>query len=126
MAITSVLSKGAVVGAADKLNMAVQSFVSCTDDKDEVVDERQRQLIIEGAHAVLNAVETHNHMWRDMGMRISQYSAAQLFYEWKAFDAIPLEGSISFADLAAATGTEEALISKEYPQTSQPFVVQPC
>lgn len=115
MATSATLSKDAVVLATDKLNTAVQSFVSHFDDEDGAVDEAQRQQIIEAAHAVLNAVEKHNHMWWDMGMRLSQYSAAQLFYEWKAFDAIPLEGSISFADLAAATGTEEILMSMEYP-----------
>ena len=104
-------SKGTVADAAEKLNAAVQDFVTHADDTDDVMDKAQRRQNIDAAHTVLNAVETHHDMWRDMSMKMAQYSAAQLFYEWKAFDLIPLEGSISYPELAAATETEEALMS---------------
>lgn len=113
MAGTPVLSQDALVSAFDELKIAVQSLVSHNGDKDGFMDKSQRFKVIEAAHAILNAVETHQDMWRGMGLNLSQYSSAQLFYEWKAFDALPLQGGISFADLAAATGVEEALISKK-------------
>ncbi|KAK3346374.1 O-methyltransferase-domain-containing protein [Lasiosphaeria hispida] len=39
-------------------------------------------------------------------------AAWNLFMEWKAFDLIPLDGSISIADLAAALSASESLVSR--------------
>lgn len=47
-------------------------------------------------------------------MDIARLAASQLFYKWGGFEAIPVEGSISYQDLAVATKSEEALLS-EYP-----------
>lgn len=45
-------------------------------------------------------------------MDIARFAASQLFYKWGAFEAIPVEGSISYQDLAVATKSEEALLSE--------------
>lgn len=44
-------------------------------------------------------------------MHIARLAASELFHKWGAFDAIPVEGSISYQDLAVATKSEEALLS---------------
>lgn len=44
-------------------------------------------------------------------MDIARFAACQLFYKWGAFEAIPVQGSISYQDLAVATKSEEALLS---------------
>lgn len=44
-------------------------------------------------------------------MDIARIAACQLLYKWGAFEAIPVEGSISYQDLADATEAEEALLS---------------
>lgn len=45
-------------------------------------------------------------------MEIARFAAAQLFFKWGGFEAIPVEGRISYQDLAVATKAEEALISQ--------------
>lgn len=37
-----------------------------------------------------------------------------IFMEWKVFDKIPLEGSISLKELAESVGAEESLISSSH------------
>lgn len=49
-------------------------------------------------------------------MEIARFAASQLFFKWGGFETIPVEGSISYQDLAAATKSEEALLS-EYRKT---------
>lgn len=44
-------------------------------------------------------------------MDIARFAACQLLFKWGAFEAIPVEGSISYQDLAIATKAEEALLS---------------
>lgn len=48
----------------------------------------------------------------EANMEIARFAASQLLYKWGAFEAIPVEGSISYQDLAVATKAEEALLSK--------------
>lgn len=64
--------------------------------------------------------KTASRLWEHIGyladtfeanMDIARIAAAQLFYKWGGFEAIPVEGSISYQDLAVATKSEEALLS---------------
>jgi hypothetical protein len=48
----------------------------------------------------------------EVNMDIARLAACQLLFKWGAFEAIPVEGSISYPDLAVATKAEEALLSK--------------
>lgn len=45
-------------------------------------------------------------------MEIARFAASQLFFKWGGFEAIPVEGSMSYQDLAVATKSEEALLSE--------------
>jgi hypothetical protein len=42
---------------------------------------------------------------------MAEMGAIRIFMKLKAFDKIPLDGSISYQDLATSLGAEEALIS---------------
>lgn len=42
---------------------------------------------------------------------MAEMGAIRMFMKIRAFDKIPLEGTISYKDLAASLGAEEALIS---------------
>lgn len=48
----------------------------------------------------------------EANMEIARFTACQLLYKWGAFEAIPVDGSISYQDLANAIKAEEALLSK--------------
>ncbi|KAG8162552.1 hypothetical protein KVR01_008317 [Diaporthe batatas] len=94
----------------DQLNAAVQGF--CSSDVDDAADKAQRQKIIEAAQNVLNSVKRPDDIWVDMNMDIARMAACQLLYKWGAFEAIPVDGSISYQDLAVATDAEEALLRR--------------
>ncbi|KAK7727186.1 hypothetical protein SLS63_007237 [Diaporthe eres] len=95
----------------DQLNAAVQGFSASDDGVGDAVDKAQRQRIIEAAQKVLNAVKKPDDVWVDSNMDIARIAASQLFYKWGGFEAIPVDGSISYQDLAVATKSEEALLS---------------
>lgn len=42
---------------------------------------------------------------------MAEMGAIRMFMKMRAFDKIPLDGTISYKDLAASLGAEEALIS---------------
>ncbi|KAI2463278.1 S-adenosyl-L-methionine-dependent methyltransferase [Annulohypoxylon bovei var. microspora] len=43
---------------------------------------------------------------------LSEWACLRMFMKWKFFDKIPLEGGISYQELAASIGAEEALVSR--------------
>ncbi|KAI1399380.1 S-adenosyl-L-methionine-dependent methyltransferase [Hypoxylon fuscum] len=43
---------------------------------------------------------------------LSEWACIRMYMEWKFFDKIPLEGSISYQKLANSIGAEEALVSR--------------
>lgn len=105
-------TKQEVVGALDSLTAAVHDFVSKSPTNGEYNTgvALQRQRIVDAAKTLVNSVNTPDDEWVAMLMQVSFYGAARLFYEWKGFEFIPAEGSVSYAKLAAATETEEALL----------------
>ena len=62
-------------------------------------------LALAGVHGAL-ITETDASM-RQMG----EMSAIRMFMKMRAFDKIPMEGSISYKDLADSLNAEEALVS---------------
>ncbi|POS73478.1 O-methyltransferase [Diaporthe helianthi] len=96
----------------DQLDVAAKSFCTSNDDVGDVVNKAQRQQIIEAAQKVLNVVKGPDDVWVDINMDIARIAACQLLYKWGAFEAIPVEGSISYQDLADATEAEEALLRR--------------
>lgn len=45
-------------------------------------------------------------------IQLSEWASIRMFMKWKFFDRIPLKGSISYEELAASIGAEEALVSR--------------
>ncbi|KAI3392444.1 hypothetical protein diail_5688 [Diaporthe ilicicola] len=101
-----------VKDATDQLNAAVDSLCATDGTVSDAVDKAQRQQVIEAAHKVLNAVQRPDDVWVEMHMNIARMAACELFYRWGAFEAIPVQGSISYRDLAVATKSEEALLRR--------------
>lgn len=101
-----------IKAATEELSAAVKDFVTQGGDFSDNVDKVQRQTIIDAAQRIMDSVKRPDHRWHDFGQMTALYASAQLFYEWGAFEAIPVEGSITYQELAAQTDTEEALLSK--------------
>jgi hypothetical protein len=51
---------------------------------------------------------------------MAELAALRMLRELKVFDKIPQEGSISYRDLAASVGAEEALLSTYAPELTFP------
>lgn len=112
-----------LTAVTDELNLAVQEYVTKPQGSQTDVDNSQRRHIIDAAHKILNAVQDPADSWVDMTANAAMYTATRLFCDWKVFDAIPLEGSVSYAELGEKTETEESLLSMEsLPSRSRLFV----
>ncbi len=74
------------------------------------------QLPFAAEPSVVHTVGTPIDLMFRMMHHVSHMTAIRLFPKWKAFDRIPMDDdctAISYADLAARLGAQEALIGEE-------------
>lgn len=81
------------------------------NSQDHVSPEQRFQLSNTG-HSILRATEEPGEQLMDSIVGTVQIAAMRLFVKWKVFENIPMQGDISYGDLAAKVGAETALISK--------------
>lgn len=98
--------------AAEEVNAALQSFVTGPGPSGGDLDKAQRRRIIDAANKLITAVKDPADEWFDATAQVAQLGANRLFWEWKVYDQIPLEGSISYGELAGKVDAEESLISE--------------
>ncbi|GKT51203.1 methyltransferase fsa4 [Colletotrichum spaethianum] len=98
--------------ATAEVNAALQSFVTDPGSSGGDFDKAQRRRIIEAATKLINAVKEPADEWFDTTLQVAQLGAKRLFAEWKVYDHIPLEGSISYGELAGRVDAEESLIRR--------------
>ncbi|ODA80430.1 hypothetical protein RJ55_03388 [Drechmeria coniospora] len=71
--------------------------------------ENERAELIRAAEALLTTIKPADPMLEGH-MAMVQFTVVRLFVGWKVFEAIPLEGSILYSDLAAAVQAEALLL----------------
>lgn len=98
--------------AVSELTAAADDFVSNPQAVSSPLDQAQRRKLIDIAERIQDIVKDSDDQWVDQLQSITVMTANRLFSDWKAFDVIPPEGSISIAELAEKIDAEEALISK--------------
>jgi len=81
-------------------------------DLSDTTKSQQNADIAQLAKGVLESLEQPTDMITDWIVRISQLMAIRLFNEWGALAHIPVDGAISYAELAGKIGAEQALLSK--------------
>jgi hypothetical protein len=96
--------------ATDELNAVVGDYMSRPVDAD---DKGQRQQIIEAASKILAAAKDPSDQGMDAIGQLTVIAANRIFWEWGVFDEIPLEGSISYADLARKVNADVSLLSEQ-------------
>lgn len=108
------MASAAVQTAQEELNNAVVEFTANQPAAGSDADKTQRRRIVDAAQKVMHAVRDPADEWVDMTGQIAAIAVNRLFWEWGVFAKIPLEGSISYSELAEAVGAELSLISMEY------------
>jgi len=105
--------------ATDKLAAAVAEFEAHPVPDGSDTDKAQRSAIVGAATEILAAVKNPADQWMDATAQNALMAANRLFWEWGAFDAIPLDGSaISYKDLAVKVDVQLKLLCK--PMLSPP------
>jgi hypothetical protein len=64
------------------------------------------------AQQIVALTQKPDEVWFDQSVTMTEYPAIRLFMKWKAFENIPLEGSISYKELAKKCDVTEPLLSK--------------
>lgn len=110
---SELMASSAVQAAQAELNNAVAEFTANQPASGTDADKTQRRRIVDAAQKVMHAVRDPADEWVDMTGQIAAIAVNRLFWEWGVFEKIPLEGSISYSELAEAVGAEIPLISME-------------
>lgn len=107
------MASAAVQIAQAELNDAVAEYTASQPTNGTDTDKTQRRRIADAAQKVLHAVRDPADEWVDMTGQIAVIAVNRLFWEWGVYDKMPLEGSISYSELAEAVGAELPLLSEE-------------
>jgi hypothetical protein len=104
-----------VAAITAELNAAVEKFTADSNpDAPRVrdIEVAQRQSIMDAASKLIRTIKEPTDQFFEYSGLVGQMGALRLLWEWGVLDAIPLEGSISYAELATQTETEEALLGR--------------
>jgi hypothetical protein len=105
-------ARAELADATAQLNAVVGEFTASAGPPGSDVDKAQRRKIIDAASKILAAAKDPADEWMDVTAQVALFTANHLLSEWKVFDAIPLDGSISYAELAEKTDCDVVLLSK--------------
>lgn len=76
-------------------------------------DRNFKSSIIQRAQAIIDKLEdTPRERAMNDCIKVGEMTAKQLFNAWGVFQKIPIEGSISYQDLASSVGCEPQLLGK--------------
>ena len=64
------------------------------------------------AKQIVALTQKPDEIWFDQSVVMTEFAAIRVFMKWKAFEAIPDEGSISYKELAEKCNATEALLSR--------------
>ncbi|GAB1312713.1 hypothetical protein MFIFM68171_02923 [Madurella fahalii] len=71
-----------------------------------------RESVISAAKAIIHAAQDAQELYVHFAVNKCEIIVMRLFLKWEVFQGIPLQGSISFSELAAKIGAEVGLIAR--------------
>ncbi|KAH8909384.1 S-adenosyl-L-methionine-dependent methyltransferase [Coniochaeta sp. PMI_546] len=71
-----------------------------------------RSYIRRTARQIISLTEAPDELWSHLTVNLAEIHAVRLLLKWGAFDQIPLEGSISFSELASKLDAEVILTAR--------------
>lgn len=85
----------------------VLQYSASTDAEHEA---EGRNKIVAAAQAIVEAARPPQPQWMNQSAACAEFVALRLFIEWGAFEAIPLEGSITYQELADKIDADMQLV----------------
>lgn len=93
-----------------RLTAVVAEFATSPGD-----ETLKRMAIVSAAQDLLYEATLPQEQWIEQASIMGTMTASRLFLKWNAFDKIPADGTISYAELAKDLDAEESLIRKKAP-----------
>jgi hypothetical protein len=104
------IAQGELKAATAELGEAVDAFIA---SQEEGAIDNGRKRIIDAAERILSTVKQPGHwQWMERVRQMGVIGVTHLFQEWGAFDQIPEEGAISFAELGQKLDAETQLTER--------------
>lgn len=97
--------------AVAQLNAAIGEIEDQTPE-DKEPDKALLLRITEAAQTIHSAAKSPASLGMEAISQLSLIAANRIFWEWKVFDAIPRDGSITYAELAAKVDADLSVISR--------------
>lgn len=91
---------------------AVRQFDAAANTDQETA---VRDSIVNAAQAIIDAARPPQPQWMNQSAACAEFVALRLFIEWGAFEAIPLEGTISYQALAEKIDADMQLVRTSTP-----------
>ncbi|EEY22332.1 O-methyltransferase [Verticillium alfalfae VaMs.102] len=90
-----------------ELLSSVLDYTSISNVDDDVA---ARNKIVAAAQAIIEAARPPQPQWMNQSAACAEFVALRLFIDWGAFEAIPIEGSITYQELADKVDAEVQLV----------------
>ncbi|KAI2615683.1 S-adenosyl-L-methionine-dependent methyltransferase [Hypoxylon sp. NC1633] len=91
-------------------DLAAQIKILRTVDPDDDLQARKKAAGM--ARTLFNELVHPEEAIAEQCITLTEWASIRMYMQWKFFDTIPLEGGISYEELAASIGAEEALVSR--------------
>ena len=99
-----------ILNAMDETIAAVADMLAFDQDG-SIAHQMRRRKILSSAAKLLQAAKDPEDQWQDGYINGGQAGAIRIFYEWGVFNKIPLQGGITFEELAKEVKAEVSLVS---------------
>lgn len=100
---------------ADQLESLAKSLTETAQsvrDSPDGVSPSHRLQLSNASHSILRSVQQPGEQLMEAMVTVVQITVMRLFIKWKVFETIPLQGNISYVELAAKAGADTSLISE--------------
>ena len=104
------MSTDDIRAAAAQLTAAVGELADPPAGSKEL-DKAQAANIVEAAQRILSLAKSPAGLGMEAIGQLSIITANRIFWEWNVFEAIPRDGAISYAELAAKVDADVSVIS---------------
>lgn len=96
-----------------ELNALIERLTSEVTAFTSSANPDNRHSVIQAAQAIVHAAQDPQGLYVHFAVNKCEMIVMRLFLKWEAFQEIPLQGSISFADLASKIDADTGLVGMQ-------------